>query len=397
MNDPAVLPPSCAGQDNPLVFCALPLLNAIAHLRYAPAPAEPAALRQSLVNEVRRFEKHCQSRGLTHDVIVGSRYCLCTALDEAAALTDWGKSDIWTGNGLLLAFHNETSGGEKFFQLMATLSQDPARHVDLLELMYFCLLLGFGGRYRVMENGIYRLEIITQRLARQLRTIRGDYPAPLSHFETVIEAPRRGARLGTALLLCLLLGGLGASTLHILLDQRLDTVANRVQERLFALALPKAPPPLAGFSLDTLRRRFKDEIAAGNLSVAVQGDRVVVSLCGGDVFPSASAHINRRYEPLIGQLAELMAMIQGTVTVRGYSDGQPIRTPAYASNQALSLARAEAVAELLRQSPRRPRRVVAESAEGQLLPNTSRRNRAINRRVSLSFHNRPPVAAGSKE
>lgn len=385
------------GHHNPLIASALPLLNALSHFRYAPAPEDAAALRQSLTHELRRFEKNCQGKGVAFEVIIGARYCLCTSLDEAATLTEWGKSDIWAGNGLLLAFHNETSGGEKFFQLMATLSQDPARHADLLELMYFCLLLGFGGRYRVMENGIYRLEIITQRLARQLRKIRGEYPAPLSPLDASPPTPKRPARAGAVMLTCLLLGGLAASALHIMLDQRLEAVSNRVQEQLYSLPLPKAPPPLTGFSLDTLRQRFRDEIAAGKMAVAVQGDRVVISLCGGDLFTSASASINRRYEPIIGQLAALMAMIQGPVTVRGHSDSQPIHSAEFPSNQALSLARAEAVAGLLRQAPRRPRRILAENAAENtpLLPNTTSRNRAVNRRVDLEFHTR--LSAGATE
>ena len=135
---------------NPLMSAAFPLLNAIAHIRHATAPEDPAGLRQRLIDEVRRFEQACQRLGVANEVVIAARYCLCTSLDEAAALTQWGQSDIWAGNGLLVTFHNETSGGEKFFQLLATLLQEPSKHADLLELIEFCLLLGFGGRYRVM-------------------------------------------------------------------------------------------------------------------------------------------------------------------------------------------------------------------------------------------------------
>ncbi|MGC8015905.1 type IVB secretion system protein IcmH/DotU, partial [Salmonella enterica] len=88
----------------------------------------------------------CQQSGLAYEVIVGARYCLCTALDEAAALTPWGSRGVWSGSGLLVTFHNETWGGEKFFQLLARLSQNPREHIALLELINFCLLLGFEGR-----------------------------------------------------------------------------------------------------------------------------------------------------------------------------------------------------------------------------------------------------------
>ncbi|MDK7178427.1 type IVB secretion system protein IcmH/DotU, partial [Micrococcus luteus] len=105
--------------------------------------------------------------------ILGARYCLCTALDEACALTPWGGHGQWSGKSLLVTFHNETWGGEKFFQLLAKLSQNPSTHIDLLELLYFCLMLGFEGRYRVMDNGRTQLETLKQRLLLTLKNVRG--------------------------------------------------------------------------------------------------------------------------------------------------------------------------------------------------------------------------------
>lgn len=379
--------PSRDCQHNPLISVAFPLLNAVAHFRHASAPEDPAALRQRLIDEVRRFEQGCQSLGVANEVIIAARYCLCTSLDEAAALTPWGQSDIWAGNGLLVTFHNETSGGEKFFQLLATLLQEPAKHVDLLELIALCLLLGFGGRYRVMENGIYRLEIITQRLAQQLRKARGEYAAPLSRVDSLPPVPGRSGKAGMALVLSVLVGGLLSSAIFIGLDQRLDRSFSQVQEHLYGMPLPKAPPPLIRFSLDELRKRFQDPIAAGKMAVLVQDEQVVVSLRGGDLFDSASARLNERYHPPLRHLAQLMVMIPGPITVLGYSDDQKIRTPKYPSNQALSLARAQAVARQLRAGLRSSQQVLAESVvdAAPLLPNTTANNRAVNRRIDIVF------------
>ncbi len=318
---------------------------------------------------------------------MGGRYCLCASLDEAAAMTEWGKSDIWAGNGLLLAFHNETHGGEKFFQLMETLSQEPDKHTDLLELIYFCLLLGFGGRYRVVENGIYRLQIITQQLAQQLREIKDEPAAPLSLPLFSPATPRRAGRPGLLLLLCVLLGGLAASSTYIWLNQRLERISERVQEQLYGLSLPKAQPPFGGISLAALRQQFKDDIAAGKMAVAIRDGNIVISLRGGDLFGSACARLNSGYEPVIRQLARLMVTISGPIIVTGYSDNQKIRTPEYRSNEALSLARAEAVARLLRWSLPPSQRVLARSAAdaAPLLPNNTAKNRAINRRIEIAF------------
>ena len=49
---------------------------------------------------------------------------------------------------LLVALHREAWGGEKVFQLLAKLAENPGANRDILELMYVCLALGFEGRYR---------------------------------------------------------------------------------------------------------------------------------------------------------------------------------------------------------------------------------------------------------
>lgn len=171
---------SGASSNNPLVAAANPLLNAIPQIRHSVSHEDQAGLRQRLIDEIRRFEVRCQQAALPYEVIVGARYCLCTALDEAAALTPWGSRGVWSGSGLLVTFHNETWGGEKFFQLLARLSQNPREHIFLLEMINYCLLLGFEGRYRVMDNGRTQLETIKQRLWQMIRSVRGSYPPPLS-------------------------------------------------------------------------------------------------------------------------------------------------------------------------------------------------------------------------
>lgn len=376
-----------AGAPNRLLAAASPLLNAIAHFRYAPAPDSTAALRQQMVGEVRRFEQSCQDLGIDAQVIVRARYCLCTSLDEAAALTPWGQDSIWAGNGLLVAFHNEAGGGEKFFQLMAMLLRQPDRHIDLLELIYFCLLLGFGGRYRVMENGIYRLEIVTQRLAQQLRRLRGEYPPSLSDLPPAPPPPRRSPRGRLALLVGALVCAITWCSLYIGLNARLDSTGDRVAKRMYSLPLPKPLPKAAVFSLSTLRQLLALELATKKISLSVAGEQVTLTLRGGDVFDSASARLDPTYVTAIRRIAGQVALTSGAVLVRGHSDSQKIVTGEYSSNQALAKARAESAAWVLRQVLPQPARVITESAVGAppLVPDTSAKNRAINRRIDIVF------------
>ena len=112
--------------------------------------------------------------------IVAARYALCTLIDETATSTPLGASGAWAQQGLLALFHGETGGGEKFFQLLARLAENPQANLDLLELMYVCLEFGFEGRYRVTEGGQRQLEAIRQRLLMIIRKQRGEYERDLS-------------------------------------------------------------------------------------------------------------------------------------------------------------------------------------------------------------------------
>src|SRR5690554_4762443 len=134
---------------NPLLAVANPLVNLIYQIRTLVQISEPEELRSYLVAEVKKFSLRGKQAGLDGDDLIAARYCLCTVLDETAAQTPWGGSGVWSRHSLLVIFHNETWGGEKFFQLLSKLLESPKEHFNLLELMYYCICMGFEGRYRV--------------------------------------------------------------------------------------------------------------------------------------------------------------------------------------------------------------------------------------------------------
>lgn len=379
-----------ASHQNVLVAAANSLINAIPQIRHSVSHEDPAQLRQQLIDQIRRFELSCQQSGLGYEVIIGARYCLCTALDEAAALTPWGSRGVWTSNGLLVTFHNETWGGEKFFQLLAKLSQNPRRHILMLELIYFCLLLGFEGRYRVLDNGRSQLETIKQRLLQMIKSVRGSYAAALSPHPTDQPVLRKLWRPMIPLWACAAVAGLAACLFYIVLNWRLGDYTSPVLARIYQTALPEvkignpAPPPPATLNL---RAFLKPEIDAGLVAVRDEADRSVVTLKGDGLFASAATEVRGGYIDVIRRIAAAMNNVSGQIQVIGYSDNVPIRSARFASNFELSLARARSVQTLLQQQLAQPSRVKAEGRgeSNPLVPNTSAENRARNRRVEITL------------
>lgn len=381
---------SGASSNNPLVAAANPLLNAIPQIRHSVTHDDPAALRQRLIDQVRHFEKNSQRAGLPYEVIVGARYCLCTALDEAAALTPWGSRGVWPGNGLLVTFHNETWGGEKFFQLLAKLSQNPREHILLLELINYCLLLGFEGRYRVLDNGRSQLETIRQRLLQMIRGVRGGYPPALSPHPEDQPVIRKMWRPVVPLWACAALVGFLACLLYIILNWRLGDVTSPVLASVYQTPLPEVtirnPAPRAPAVLN-LRAFLRPEIEQGLVAVRDEADQSVVTLKGDGLFASGSTAVRGRYEAVIDRIAQAMDNVSGKILVTGYSDNVPIRSARFASNYELSLARAQSVQEMLQKHLSQPGRTKAEGRgeTNPLVPNTTPENRARNRRVEITL------------
>ncbi|AFK01424.1 DotU family type VI secretion system protein [Cronobacter sakazakii] len=381
---------SGASSNNPLVAAANPLLNAIPQIRHSVSHEDQAGLRQRLIDEIRRFEVRCQQAALPYEVIVGARYCLCTALDEAAALTPWGSRGVWSGSGLLVTFHNETWGGEKFFQLLARLSQNPREHIFLLEMINYCLLLGFEGRYRVMDNGRTQLETIKQRLWQMIRSVRGSYPPPLSSHPEDQPVLRKLWRPVVPLWACVALAGFLACLFFIILNWRLGDNTSPVLAKIYQTPLPEVTvqqPAREVAPVLNLRGFLRPEIEAGLVAVRDEADRSVVILKGDGLFASASTVVRGRYEPVIDRVAQAMNNVSGKILVVGYSDNVPIRSARFASNYELSLARAESVQKMLQAHLADPNRVKAQG-RGEMdpiAPNNTPENRARNRRVEITL------------
>jgi type VI secretion system protein ImpK len=378
----------------PLLAAANPLLNLVYQVRTLVHNAEPDRLKAHLVDEVRRFEATAKSLGVNTEHVLAARYCLCTVLDETASQTPWGGNGAWSRNSLLVTFHNETWGGEKFFQLLAKLAQAPAQHIDLLELMYFCICLGFEGRYRIISNGQVQLETLRRRLLEIIVSQRGQAPAPLSLHWQGESAPR--ARVwgmipvwvsaATALTL-----GIGLYiALAILLGERSTprfVEISQLELPAPPVAVREGPPPIA------FKRFLQPEIEAGLVVVEDAADSATVRLLGDGLFASGSTEPRPQYRQIIERIAEAVAALEvrPRVRVEGHTDNVPMRSLRFASNYELSLARAEAVAQLLR-----PRlggdyaiEVEGRGESAPLVREDSTEGRARNRRVEIIVYATP--------
>lgn len=387
---------------NPLVGCATGLLTLAAELRGAPFHPDPGGLREGLIQKVRDFETCARAKGLVDSVVLPARYVLCALLDESILDTPWGAQSIWARQGLLVSFHNETWGGEKFFTALERLLAYPSGNLNLLELMYLCLALGFEGRYRTRAEGRAQLERVREQLFQAIRGQRGDPDPELSSRWRGVEM-RRDPLLqqvplwvfsAVSALLLLALFSVFSFSLNrhsdpvylalSRLDQGLSVQVERPREPFVQTPPPVRPLPEAPAPL-TLRLLLAEEIAAGRLEVIDRPEGQTVIIQGDSLFASASSRVAPDVEPLLRRIGEAMARLPGAILVTGHSDSIPIKTLRFPSNWHLSQERADRVAQLIGETVGNPERIRAEG-RADTEPRVPENPRdARNRRVEITL------------
>ena len=187
----ATSPDAPHNPDDVLVAAATPLLVVIAHIRSTVQQADVGALRKEMADQTRAFEERAARFGARIGDISAARYALCSFVDEAVMTTPWGSASSWSANSLLLEFHQETWGGEKVFAMVDRVRAEPQKYLALLKLLDTCLLLGFEGKYRVVDNGRERLTELRTDLGRLMRQHARQAPAELSSSWRGVSGTKR--------------------------------------------------------------------------------------------------------------------------------------------------------------------------------------------------------------
>ena len=388
--------PDVVSGANPLVAAANPVLNLIPQLRALLQLDDPGKLREFLIEKLRTFERTARERGVTPETSIGARYRLCTLLDETATQTPWGGSGAWSRHSLLVTFHNETWGGEKFFQLLSKLAQNPQQHRDLLELMYYCICLGFEGRFRILDNGRAQLETLRQRLWQILRDSRGNHDEQLApHWRGETGAMRAGWRVLPAWVVACaaLLLGLGV---YLWFTFSLANKSDKAFAQISGLRVSKPAVVVAKPGPVRFAKFLEPEVKEGLVTVRDESDRSVVVLRGDGLFSSGSAVVRERYGPVLQRVADALRTVRGDVVVSGYTDNVPIRTARYPSNFQLSQDRADQVMAILRRTVVDGARIKAQGlgAAEPIAPNETPDGRSRNRRVEIVLFAAPKQETG---
>ena len=340
---------------NPLVAAGAKLI-ALAHfLRAATHHDDIEHLRQQIVEELRAFQGAARARSAKDDEVRYGHYALCALLDEVILSTPWGPRTGWGRQTLVATFHNEVVSGDRMFEIAEALEAHPNRSPNLLELIYYCLSFGFEGRLRLDRQGASRLFQMRERIYNALSQLHGPYERQLSpawRGEAALYQP-----IARQAPLWVYLAGFAAAALLIYASflfalSAAAASAARPLTALYAAGPARlnrtAPAPPSDTRLyQTVLGILKPDIDAGRVGVSDQPDAVLVRLKDKGLFPSGSADLDASYDETMKRVAQAIGLTTGDVPVTGHTDSQPIRSLKFASNQALSQARAKTVTDKL--------------------------------------------------
>lgn len=209
---------------NPMVDAAANLFSILGRLKQLKSYRHLSKLQQELIQEIQTFQTAVKTQGYSAEHILVSRYALCATFDDLIEHTPWGREGQWHPYSLLHIFHPDSSGHDRFYIILERLLKEPALYIDILELMYICLSLGFEGPYRATSDNsdqfnYFHFEKIIQGLYQHIRAYRGDFQKNLSPY--VIKPHRatpaaKSPTLGWPLLITscfflIVLSGLGYS------------------------------------------------------------------------------------------------------------------------------------------------------------------------------------------
>ena len=333
-----------------------------------------------------------------------AKYAVCATIDDIAQnLPDIGTDGAeWARRSMVVQFFQENIGGDRFWQLVDDMLRTPADNLDIIELYHACLAAGFEGRFRVMPDGRRRQHEIMARLHGALQHVRSLSMVELSPKWRGEKAPI--GKLGFWSIIALAAAAAAAVLLliYIVLQLILMSTGDAPSRALsgivpgdrLSLSRPASSlPTTEGKQAMALKKFLEPEIREGLVTVEEDAQTVRVRTTVGQLFESGSDKLEAGREALfvrIGKAIEDQGKAigdeKGGVTIEGHADSDKLSsTLLFPDNMALSKARAETVATIVRSTLTDQARVSTKGM-GETVPiasNDTPEGKSKNRRVEV--------------
>lgn len=387
------------GSTNPLIAAATNLLVLLGRLRTGLVEMQAGPLIDHVTREIDTFERNANEAGVSQQDVLDAKYALSATADDIVQNLPGADRGMWLQYSMVARFFGERSSGIGFFQKMDAAMKAPAQRFHLLELMLTCLSLGFEGQYRTMPNGAVELARIRTAIYETLRRVqpRPDDDVSVRWTPVLLGGKRR--RGGTPVWVV----GAMAAAMIVALFATLSTLLSRqsgvVQTGILALhagtadiVIERTEPVLKPYEapdsgqLERMRAALAVEIEAGQVEVEKNNEWVFVRVGKALQFRPASADLKSDFAALAASIGATLDKEFGPIRVVGHTDSDRMSGRGrYKTNEQLSVARAQTVADILSAQVNDASRITVEGkgATDPIAENTSAEGKARNRRVEI--------------
>lgn len=178
---------------NDLVTFAGPIFDLILRLK-AGIVAPSNDLRPKIAGMLEEFEKRAERYRFNHKIVTVSKFALAAFVDETVLTNNFPLRNEWEKNPLQLQLFGEQLAGNKFFDKLEAMLKQIEVTQDAVEIYYFCMLLGFKGRYAVYEQD--KLLATMQETANALVKVGKIVPVELSPNWIANDQPKPPEKRG---------------------------------------------------------------------------------------------------------------------------------------------------------------------------------------------------------
>lgn len=181
---------------NTLVAAAGPVLSLLERLCLSSSLPPVEQIRENIAHELYAFHSKLRATQYTPDLINIAYYLLSTAVDEILAknyLRIYNSAPEFKSFAPLT--NEDISPQQRFFELLNYFKERPNQYLDLIELIYFCLIAGFEGNYHLKADGRQSLDNHIEHLYQIIQQYRFNKPHRLFNENPMPKTIKKNYRM----------------------------------------------------------------------------------------------------------------------------------------------------------------------------------------------------------
>lgn len=167
-------------------------------------------LRSRVLNLFERAFRDAKSAGYSDTEIDDAGFAVAAFLDEAVSVSRWDQKDSWKLRNVSAVLFKAEKIGDEFYRRLDRLVDTPGEVLDVIEVYYLCIAIGFKGKYGFetekldpIQSDLFRL--LDKSAVHRKSDLSLDASSGRSAFSAIQSEAPPWYGYGTALILVILM------------------------------------------------------------------------------------------------------------------------------------------------------------------------------------------------